>query len=79
MANRETRNEILKEEKAVEILKAFSALYAYWHDAPKTDARNKRYSIVIHRNSHHWTTQLSVKDSGSEELTNLLNILEYTD
>jgi hypothetical protein len=78
-ANQETRREELTEEKATEILSAFSALYAHWHHAPKTDTMKKKYSIVVHLNSYQWTTQLSVKDSGSEQLTHLLNLLEYTD
>lgn len=77
--NQETKNEKLKEDKALAILSAFSALYDHWHNAPSTDKLNKRYSIVVHRDSPNWTTQLSVKDSGSEELTKLLNLLEYTD
>ncbi|MGF1452585.1 MAG: hypothetical protein ACFB21_11000 [Opitutales bacterium] len=85
--NQDTRNEKLKEvrkeklteDEALELLSAFSALYDHWHNAPSTDELNKRYSIVVYRDSFNWTTEISVKDSGSEELDELLDLLEYRD
>lgn len=70
--------EDISEERAHEILAAFSDLYKHWQKSPYRDRKKPTYSLYISINET-WNTALRVKDRGSPELNHLIKLIEYPD
>ncbi len=71
-------SEDITDERAHEMLAAFSDLYTHWQNAPYRDTRKNGYSLFISINET-WQIALRVKDRGSPELNRLLELIEYPD
>ena len=76
-----TQTEKISNERANEILRAFSSLYSHWHGQPEMSSDSKSYSmcIWIKDNDWPWVTQIRVRDAGSEELKHLKELIGFTD
>lgn len=68
--------EDISPDRAYEILTAFSELYKHWQNSPYRDTEKYGYSLYVSINDT-WQTTLRVKDRGSPELRNLIELIEY--
>ncbi len=68
--------EDITEERAQEILKAFAELYSYWQNTPYRDPDENAYSLYV-STTDTWQMALRVKDRGSPQLTQLIELIEY--